>query len=62
MRYEVSIEFDSTVYVSVDADDEDHALRLAASRFDPRDYMDQLVDGAWVAQDAEAMDGIEEEA
>jgi hypothetical protein len=62
VRYEVSIEFDSTVYMSVDADNGEQAMRLASSRFDPRDYMDQIVDGAWIIGDAEAMDGIEEEA
>jgi hypothetical protein len=62
VEYEVSVEFDSTVYMRVNADNEEEAQRLASSRFDPRDYMEQLIDGAWIVGDAEAVDGIEEEA
>lgn len=60
--YEVGIEFDSTVYMLVEADSEDHAAELANARFNPSEYMDQIIDGAWITGGVELVDdGTEEE-
>jgi hypothetical protein len=60
--YEVGMEFDSTVWVPVEAEDEAEAQEKAEAKFDPADYMEAIVHGYWTPGDVELIDdGTEEE-
>lgn len=60
--YEVGMEFDSTVWVPVEADSEEEAQAKAEAAFDPADYMEAITHGYWVPDMIELIDdGTEEE-
>lgn len=60
MKYSVAMEFDSAVYVEVEADSEMDAQRLAGEVFVEHfgDYVTDIENGAWFAGDVE--EAIEE--
>jgi hypothetical protein len=60
--YEVGMEFDSTVWVSVEADSEEEAQEKAESMFDPANYMEVITSGYWIPGDVELVDDGTEEA
>ena len=60
--YEVGMEFDSTVWVPVEADSEEEAREKVESTFDPDDYTEVIVHGYWTPGDVELVDdGTDEE-
>jgi hypothetical protein len=60
--YEVGMEFDSTVWVSVEADSEEEAQEKVEDTFDPAAYMEVIANGYWTPGEVELVDdGTEEE-
>lgn len=61
--FEVGMEFDSTVWVPVEADNEEEARKKAEETFNAADYMEAIARGYWETSDVELVDdGTEEDS